>query len=169
MNEDLKYTFDKVNDWLKFAEAKNAMLIGFNGVVMFGVFRIFKDELMGDFDFFKGYLIVAFIPMVFSFLLAVASFFPKTSKVAEESQVAPNADFVFFGHLKDMGVDNIIKEYCRDNTVKPLDRNLASQIIQNSKIADKKFYLFKIACMCAFWSFAMLVFGSLFYFMISST
>jgi hypothetical protein len=39
MNEDFKYAFTNVNDWLKFAEAKNAGLIALNTAAIIGILQ----------------------------------------------------------------------------------------------------------------------------------
>ena len=43
MNEDLKFAFANVNDWLKFAEAKNGGLLALNVASIIGILQCNKD------------------------------------------------------------------------------------------------------------------------------
>jgi hypothetical protein len=59
MNEDLKYTFNTVSDWLKFAEAKNAGLLALNIACIIGIIQG-EQSFAKDMKIFEGILIVIF-------------------------------------------------------------------------------------------------------------
>ena len=44
MTERLNIIFLNVNEWLKFAELKHAVIIAFNGAAIFGIFQIFINS-----------------------------------------------------------------------------------------------------------------------------
>lgn len=66
MKEDLKEIFKNVNDWLKFVEIKNVMLLVFNSVFFVGVFKVFVDD-----DSFKNLLIFVGLYYYYVFLILV--------------------------------------------------------------------------------------------------
>ena len=48
IEKKLNQIFVNVNEWLKFAEAKNGVLFAFNGAAVIGVLSLYKD--MGSSD-----------------------------------------------------------------------------------------------------------------------
>ena len=40
MNKELLLIFSNINEWLRFAEAKNAMIIAFNGASIYGIVKL---------------------------------------------------------------------------------------------------------------------------------
>src|SRR4028119_877820 len=59
MNDDLKYIFTNVNDWLKFAEAKNAGLLALNVAATIGLLEVDK-KLFDPLPSTYGILLIAF-------------------------------------------------------------------------------------------------------------
>src|SRR5689334_7270323 len=59
MNEDLKYTFNNINEWLKFAEAKNAGLLALNAVAVIGILQA-NSSFTENIKMFEGILIFLF-------------------------------------------------------------------------------------------------------------
>ncbi|MCP4218773.1 MAG: hypothetical protein GY765_29345, partial [bacterium] len=57
MEERLKSIFANVNDWLKFAEAKNAALVAFNSAIIFAVLSVFDQAALQKFPIGKWFLI----------------------------------------------------------------------------------------------------------------
>lgn len=152
-SDKIKFILDNVNNWLKFAEGKNAALLVANSAFVFQLFRILVDSKnMNKFVFF--YLIFCVVLAAISACLCLFSFVPKTSipsiftgnYVQEE-----NANLTFYGHIsrftprsywEALRNRNIIsEEYEQDKFL----FDLASQIAINSKIANNKYIFFKIA------------------------
>ena len=48
ITQQLYQVFNNVNDWLKFAEAKNAMLIAFNGASIFGIIKLLSLDFVSN-------------------------------------------------------------------------------------------------------------------------
>lgn len=145
MNKELLEAFKNVNDWLKFAEAKNAMLIGFNGVVIFGI----QGNATINFDTLLNiYISIAFILLVFSTVICLLSFVPRLKKISGFYTSKDTANRWFFEHLKKMREQEIIDKianYNDNSSPTPLDRDLANQIKQNSIIASEKYSHFTVA------------------------
>ena len=58
MKDELNRIFSNVNDWLKFAETKNAGLVVFNSAAIFGIMQAFPAE--NTFVVFKWLMILLF-------------------------------------------------------------------------------------------------------------
>lgn len=153
MEERLREVFKNINDWLKFAEAKNGALIAFNAGLLFGTLRWFKGK---EETIEIVFCLVIISIFALSLLLSLWSFFPKTkapwhyvmSSIAEQNE---KDNLIFFGDLIKYG-----KSDYRNYLIKlseSADENLnefskieifyADQIIVNSKIAYEKYSIFK--------------------------
>jgi hypothetical protein len=151
MKEDLKEIFKNVNDWLKFAETKNAMLLAFNGVIIFGVSKFFSDncELKELFYFVGPYYRFVF-PVIISvsILLLLFSFIPQTKMIKLGEKKKPkNVNVLFFDHLETLKPQELLEEvYGTTNpSVTNIEKSYAQQIIVNSEITSRKFDTFKVA------------------------
>lgn len=151
MKEDLKDIFKNVNDWLKYAEAKNAMLLGFNGALLFGVFRVFAgDSKLKQILLFVGpyYNYVFPVLIGISIILLLISFIPETKMVKLSVDVKPKTiNLLFYTHLKTLTPDELLSEigFFPPCSAKQIERNYAEQIIINAGIAAKKYDTFKLA------------------------
>lgn len=66
-----------VNDWLKFAEAKNAVIMAIAGTAIFNLIRLLiTTELHIIADIYIAQLVIC---LTFSFLIALSSFVPITN------------------------------------------------------------------------------------------
>src|SRR5690606_2097247 len=111
-HEDQLYKiFGNVNDWLKFAETKNAMIIGFNGASIYGLIRAFNIDYIKNSSCIQCYLLLVIILLIISTVFSLISFVPKV-KIIEgglyNSGNTPNV--LFFEYLKTKSNIEIIQE-----------------------------------------------------------
>ena len=151
MEERLDKIFTNINDWLKFAELKNAMLIGLIGVFTFGVIKV---NMMHANIFSKRSLLIIMLLCVTSILTSLASFFPKThidwAWLDRTNKASDSDNLLFFSDICKYSEKSYLRALLdadgngeRDFT--KFEIFYSQQIIINSKIALWKFSLFKLA------------------------
>ena len=138
--------FENVNNWLKFAEAKNGAIIALNSALIFGLFQICQG-IKTDNIILIVYVYSALISLFISIVIAILSFVPKLSH-----------QYTSFGKPKDS--DNLLyfsniakyseKEYADKlssltNEITDFDKQYISQIATNSKITYVKYKQFELA------------------------
>jgi hypothetical protein len=147
--EQLYKVFANVNDWLKFAEAKNAMLIAFNGASIFGIINLMDIKYVNQSDFLLTYLFFVISSLVFSTVNCLISFAPRVKMIKVglfDSGKIPNV--LFFEYLKGKSNFDIIKEITGDNDEKnytTIEKDIAEQIKQNSTLASRKYSHFTVS------------------------
>lgn len=148
MKEDLKEIFKNVNDWLKYAEAKNAMLLGFNGALLFGAFKVFSSnpDLQNLWGFVGPYFhYVMPIVIGISTVITLISFIPDTKMIKLGDDSKPeDVNVLFYSHLKTLSPDELLTEFKVTNP-SIIEKSYAQQIVINSGIAAAKFDSFKVA------------------------
>jgi hypothetical protein len=151
-----------VNDWLKFAEAKNAILLAFSGAGITATITYLSAASNIPKSVEAGFLITTFLLCLCSFICSI-SFLPKTdlerilwkrSRPGRNFADRPtdNDNFYFFAHLYKYQetelIDAINRLYLKGR-IKDLRNkeytDLANQIIVNSEIAYLKFNIFSKA------------------------
>lgn len=148
MKNQLEYIFSNVNDWLKFAEAKSATLLAANGVVLFGILRLVKDQelnLCSTLGLATGCIFLSI-----SLVLCLTSFVPSLSMpwIHKRNNKTENDNLLFFGHIENYTPLSYLKalrsscgnEGDNDNEYLVM---LAQQIITNSVITSYKYSVFK--------------------------
>ena len=151
MKDDLKDIFKNVNNWLKFAEAKNAMLLGFNGALLFGVFKLFiGDKTLENLLGFVGpyYHYVFPVIIAISTIIILVSFLPETNMIRLGDNKKPKKiNLLFYTHLKTLSADELLTEvgFGANQTATKIEKSYAQQIIINSGITAKKYDSFKVA------------------------
>lgn len=154
MDDKLKAIFAIAHEMVKFSEAKNAILIALNGSAILGVLKIMSDAKMCS--SWISYYMYAFIMFaIIGLLISLLSFFPRIKLPWLLCDGKPNPD------------DNLLlyTEICKYNEHTYLDalaasmnepvkkhsqfeKYYANQIIVNSKIALRKYKLFRKALWC---------------------
>lgn len=133
---------ERVNSWLTFAEAKNAALIAAN-IGLFGFVVEFCDK----------HPITSFITLVILTISTILCLFSFTSILDNKRSdknlfVNDNPNLIFFKDIAKIdNVDEYVKmvgkKYFDNNTiVSSMDKDLAYEIITNSKIALRKYNFF---------------------------
>jgi hypothetical protein len=157
--EQLQKIFTNVNDWLKFAEAKNFGLLSLNAAIVFGFsqsnFECGSAILKAGFYVFSPFA-------VFSFFASLLSLFPILSSIEKgkyaKSWINKFSNWIdteaafenihFYGYLKNIDTKEFEKVFlCKVNSKKefiPYENDLATQILYNSRITWLKYQLFKI-------------------------
>jgi hypothetical protein len=148
MVDTLKDIFDNVNNWLKFAEVKNATLIAGNGVMIFGVMKILNDLNLNQYAIY--YIYFSMILLFISLVISLISFMSKL-KIPDfllHSESTKSDNLLFFGDIVKYREQTYLKkihELLASETTSELDFMYVQQIIVNSKIAINKFKLFNVA------------------------
>lgn len=141
-------TFYIANDWLRFAELKNGALITLN-VALIGVstnaLLVTNQKLSVPILIWLSTTIILFLT---SILISLSSFYARTnifgfdiSKTSEKN----TTNSIYFGNIADMSTDEVIGRLCPEPSSDIYVKDVANQIIINSKLARKKFLLFNIA------------------------
>ncbi|EJL6463916.1 hypothetical protein NMR75_003846 [Vibrio cholerae] len=141
----------KINDWIKYAEAKNAANIAFCSASIFGVSRLAlaQEELPMSIAY---YSIMVVVLLMLSIVMSFMSFIPRLKSpwvfIGERSD---SDNLLYFGDAcKYSGVSYLKKLYeGKDGTSENYSIELmyANQIVVNSKVAYMKFKSFDVAVM----------------------
>jgi hypothetical protein len=163
MNEDyytkLDSIFKNVNDWLKFAEQKNAALLLLNGGMVWGVTRILNGTArVPDISYWLN--LSAYSLTVISALICIISFLPILQQSwfkPEETSTSDNC--LYFAHsakyealeflkllAKKLGYEN------KKTSFTAFETDLAKQIVTNSEIAFDKYKRFRLAAIFTIFS-----------------
>lgn len=152
MKDLLQKNLDSTNDWLKFAEAKNAMLIGAN-IAIIGV-------LNTSINLNSVFVIIASLVNIISSLVALYSFMPKIGKEPNRrrktgnkvpAEKHSNTDIlIFWGDQSKYTAEAYLKmcyqKYCKqdikDSELDALEMEYAREIIYNANITKSKYSLF---------------------------
>jgi hypothetical protein len=148
--ETLESIFNNVNEWLKFAEAKNAILIALTGASLTAAIGYLCGENPPTNFYLKLYLFNFLLFSILGIALSLISFLPQTklSWLWREGQKKENPNYFFFNDLACFSPDDLLKFLYKENNSSSLNvlrKNLACQIITNSKICRRKFHFFRVA------------------------
>ena len=147
----LRNTLNNVNDWLKFAEAKNGALLAANLAAMFGVTsKDFQDTYLEHLCSF--YSVAPIVLLLISFLICLISFAPKIAipAASKEEKSTEGANLIFYGDIARFETFPYLKALTKASGLQTqefnkVDASYAAQIIINSRIALKKYYCFNWA------------------------
>jgi hypothetical protein len=151
MEERLHHILSLVNEWLKFAEGKNAALFAGDLGLMFGITNFIRsnDDLH---CVIKLYLLAALAFIFFGTACCLLSFVPRTKIPFLKQKRNPRRkhNFLFYGDISQYDADKYIEALYRicDKDIKEItsiERNYAEQIVVNSRIAMTKYGWFNIA------------------------
>jgi hypothetical protein len=151
MANTLKDIFENVNNWLKFAEAKNATLVARNGLLIFGIIKTINDLNINTYLLYYIYFCLALFSI--SLVISLISFIPKVKipTFLLNSDIETNDNLLFYGHILKYNERTLLEKLDSmlnnedDKTSKEFRTMYTEQIIINSKIARNKFELFDIA------------------------
>lgn len=157
--EQLRNIFNNVNEWLKFAEAKNLGLLTLVAAIDFGFTQIsFSEESV-----IKTIGCYVFLPITFfSFLFSLLSVFPILSKIEKgylvKSLITKLSNLIdkeksfenvhFYGYLRHLDESTFETKFLtKVNSTEVFiqyEKELSTQILYNSRITWLKYQLFKI-------------------------
>lgn len=142
----LQQIFDNVNNWLHFAEAKNAALIAFNIALM---------AVIVDTNLFSSYILlfsIIIIGLLISTIFALYSFKPINETLKKTSNSNLEENLLHFAYIASLEQEEYIKklydhywgERNKDiNDVPMLYKDYCNEIIANSRITLRKQAYFK--------------------------
>jgi hypothetical protein len=139
-----------IDGHVKFAETKNAALLGVNAGTLFVVGQVLAgDKPSGWLLMYIGLLAAGSLLSAVTLLL---SFLPVTQIpwITRRRAWEAGGSLLFFGEVQRYDTDTYLKELHRsigrtDGEPSGLEVMYANQIIANSKIAARKFFYFKVA------------------------
>lgn len=148
VQELLKNIFENVNNWLNFAEAKNAAMIAFDIALLaaVGSMKLFTSE--------KTWFIIHVLGTCISMILALASFLPNLGKEKRNDDGYLESDNLIF--YKDIAkydpkryLKAVFKMYAEisitEEQIQKIELDYATEITFNSSVALRKYALFKWA------------------------
>lgn len=154
--ETLRGTLNDVNDWLRFAEAKNGVLVAASGVAVWGCLRLAVLRETGC--YVDSYLGVAVLFLALGFVTSLLSFLPvlKYRWIIPSATAGKDQNLLYFGHLATYSKRNLVESYRKatgtnEAEVTELHGMYAEQIIINSRIALAKYALFEHAVTFVLW------------------
>ncbi|ELA8177647.1 hypothetical protein RGL50_005220 [Vibrio alginolyticus] len=150
IEETLHSVFSNVNDWLKFAEQKNAALLVLNGGVVWGVTRVIsKLEQLTELTYWL--MLCGYALIVVSALICLISFLPVlTEKWFKPEERKPADNCLYFADIAKYDNNHYVQllasklgkpDYIPNN----YELDLSSQIVTNSEIAFDKYKRFRLA------------------------
>jgi hypothetical protein len=142
-----------VNDWLKFGETKSGGMVVLAGLAATGLLTYGSDiEHPTPWDGWTLFLAGFFFTLSLS--IAVWSFLPRKDAQKIESRLEGIPDdsdnIYYYGHLAKFRATDLIEKLCELHQCDPTkatrgERDLAAQIIINSRITHRKMQLFSMA------------------------
>lgn len=150
----LQDVLGQVNTWLHFAEAKNAALIAFNTAVLSSILEQLSNETCAL--NVKYLYMICGIMAIISTVVCLVSFFPNSKANCNEKgrkEEPAKFNLELYSHIAVLAENKyLIKLYksyynivVNEGELNAREKNIESEIIANSKIAIKKYTLFKVA------------------------
>ncbi|MFA0630352.1 Pycsar system effector family protein [Vibrio sp. 10N.222.49.A3] len=150
IEEKLSAVFSNVNDWLKFAEQKNAALLVLNGGVVWGVTRVLsKVDILETISYWSA--LIGYILLVCSALICIISFLPVLDeKWFKPEEIKTTDNCFYFADIAKYSKSEylvLLSEKLEMSNYKasPFEIDLSSQVITNAEIALDKYKKFKLA------------------------
>jgi len=157
-------TLHQVNEWLRFAEGKNAGIVGLASAGALALATIIPDRT-DDGPWTRLALAGAASFLALSLIAGLASFLPRTrlARLLGEptTPVRPDDNLLFYGHLARYApsdlAEAVARRYCGGTArdIGPLHVDLGAQIVANARITVGKLRLFTSAV--AFFAVAVLL------------
>lgn len=150
--KEQKVILKQIYDTLMFAESKNALIVGLNGAIIFGVLNTFPIQLEPFCSLSKWGMWIISCSSI-SLLIALTSFLPKLSFDLPISFIFGNKterNILFFGWIGYLKPDEYLLELVKalnvsHSSIELIHKNYAQQIVVNSRIALVKYKYFSTA------------------------
>jgi hypothetical protein len=156
VEDHLLKVLQMVNDWLRFAETKNAGLLGITGLAITALLAFATQS-----DHFNSWasalLSLGSLLWLVSLVSSALSFVPKTDQynILDRLSGSPadSDNLYYYGHLSKYNTESLLRAIGGDAAGSGprarFEKNLAQQIITNSRITGAKLKYFQIATV--FW------------------
>ena len=139
MEDRLRYILSVVNEWLKFAEAKNGALLAVDVAIVFGILQLISNTSS------KGWTYLAIFLIGLSAISALLSFIPqlKVTSSAKQKTRDKETSLIFYGHIAKYDPENYVRTLysgagIEGPSIASIELDFAQQIITNSRIALRK-------------------------------
>ncbi|MBU0538464.1 MAG: hypothetical protein KKF24_08580 [Gammaproteobacteria bacterium] len=146
--EALKDVLENVNGWLKFAEAKNAVLVTTSGVALWAGARLLVSDEIGC--YLQAYLCFLIVFLGAALITGLLSFLPVLSYsiIVPKPYAVDNENLLYFGYLSTLSKNELVKKFLDALDAPDTEQNAfhpmyAEQIIINSRVALAKYALFE--------------------------
>lgn len=144
---ELKYILNNVNNWLKFAEAKNGALLVIDITLLIGLYGIVSSDKANGYIFL---VIPAMILILISAICCIIPHFPiltPADSKREKNECTTYKNCHYFGHLAQLHEEDLIPLLCKKLNIvgyspTEADMDLCNQIITNSTITMRKYNYF---------------------------
>lgn len=137
---------DHAFDMIKFGEAKNTVLIAFNGAIIVGMSKLANDTPNSVVHYYSIFVISM---CAISAFICFSALIAKIKDKPSDFFLPKNDNPLFFATVAYMTqqelLEKLIKEYQCTNENTNYEKDLARQAIVTSQIASRKFKLFNIA------------------------
>jgi hypothetical protein len=145
MKNEIKFIFQNIIEWLKFAEAKHAGLLFLNSGVMFGILSVLNNT-----NNLFPILIIYFSLFCFglSMIFSIVSLYPVTHNKMNFRKKIESPNLYFTSHLSTLDVPDLKSEMSKiypEYLFDKFDEDLLNQIIVNSAITTRKYKIFKLS------------------------
>ena len=147
----LESTLNQIVDWLKFAEAKNAALVGIGCATIFGVVRLYSS-LSIESDLITLYVTSFTIFVAAAIVISLTSFIPRVAppfwiKMPDKEE---GDNPLFFGHACKYSKRTYLELFNRYSELDShkeckLELAFCDQIVNNSKVSFIKYRVFSSA------------------------
>lgn len=157
MSDRYEWILAQTNDWLRFAEAKNAALVVFNSAVL-----VATAQLVGEYPpaglISRLYVGSLWVLMGVGLIVALFSFLPKTTIPLLSAGELPREqdNLIFFGSAKKYTAPEYITAVNKRYGISTTEddqwrRDIAEQVVTNARIAVWKYSCFKVALAATIW------------------
>ncbi len=157
--ERLRFIFNNINDWLKFAEAKNGSILAFNGAAIFALLSFTKKSPSIISPLLIYLLLVTFVVCILlnliTFIPILNAFFSKKNKKKQPLNFN-KMNLLFYGDIAKLSSKDYLNRfyltYYSDtkNNNSNFEKDLSNQIVNNSIITFTKMKFFKISVVVEF-------------------
>jgi hypothetical protein len=152
-----RISLDRIHELLKFAESKNAMIVGLNGILIFGLLSSFPTVFCLN-DFLSIWGMWFILCSSISSIIALYSFFPQLNTIYLKKKICNSyakENIIFFKWIALMEPEEYLLnllEAINDQqaTLEVINRHYAEQIVYNSRIALVKYNAFSYSLLMLF-------------------
>lgn len=151
MEDRLRFILSGVNDWLNFAEAKNGALLAANSALIFSALGLADGKAFVS-DWIGYYFYSSLLLASVSGLICLISFLPhiEIPVLKSRSPSDESSNLLFYGDICDHDTSSYVSALCSRygfalDDVDAFEKELAEQIVVNSRIAVRKYRMFETA------------------------
>ncbi|MGO8150435.1 Pycsar system effector family protein [Rhizobium leguminosarum] len=148
--EVLTGIYSNVLTWLHFGEAKNAALSTLTSAAIIGIATVYSQLNTVPY-WIAIWMLVVTGQFFLALVIGVLSFMPRVTLFSHSGagRITFGDNVWFFGHIGHMGVDTFLSKLWEkaefEGVPTKFERDLGQQIVVNSKIASRKYEMFRVS------------------------